>query len=60
MALLDYDNDGRLDLFFTNGAKLEESMTGGKSPDKTIQHSGTGFTGRPVPERSKTSPRRQA
>ena len=35
VALLDYDNDGRLDLFFTNGAKLEESMTGGKSPDKT-------------------------
>jgi hypothetical protein len=35
VALLDYDNDGRLDVFFTNGAKLEESMTGGKSPDKT-------------------------
>ena len=35
VALLDYDNDGRLDVFFTNGAKLEESMIGGKSPDKT-------------------------
>jgi len=35
VALLDYDNDGRLDVFFTNGAKLEESMTEGKSPDKT-------------------------
>jgi hypothetical protein len=35
VALLDYDNDGRLDVFFTNGAKLEESMTGGKSPDKS-------------------------
>jgi enediyne biosynthesis protein E4 len=34
VALLDYDNDGRLDVFFTNGAKLEESMTDGKSPDK--------------------------
>jgi enediyne biosynthesis protein E4 len=35
VALLDYDNDGRLDVFFTNGAKLEESMTEGRSPDKT-------------------------
>jgi hypothetical protein len=35
VALLDYDNDGRLDVFFTNGARLEESMAGGKSPDKT-------------------------
>jgi hypothetical protein len=35
VALLDYDNDGRLDLFFTNGAKLEESMAEGTSPDKT-------------------------
>ena len=35
VALLDYDNDGRLDVFFTNGAKLDESMAEGKSPDKT-------------------------
>ena len=26
VALLDYDNDGRLDVFFTNGAKLEDPM----------------------------------
>ena len=26
VALLDYDNDGRLDVFFTNGAKLDDPM----------------------------------
>ena len=35
VALLDYDNDGRLDVFFTNGAKLEDAMPRGKSPDKS-------------------------
>ena len=30
VALLDYDNDGRLDVFFTNGARLEESMGEGR------------------------------
>src|SRR5438270_4467316 len=34
IALLDYDNDGRLDLFFTNGARLEDPMPKGASPDK--------------------------
>jgi len=35
VALLDYDNDGRLDAFFTNGAKLEDPMPRGKAPDKS-------------------------
>ena len=35
VALFDYDNDGRLDLFFTNGARLEDPMPDGKSPDKS-------------------------
>jgi hypothetical protein len=35
VALLDIDNDGRLDVFFTNGARLEESMGAGKAPDKS-------------------------
>ena len=35
VALLDYDNDGRLDLFFTNGAKIDETMPNGKGPDKS-------------------------
>jgi hypothetical protein len=35
VALLDYDNDGRLDVFFTNGAKLEDPMPAGRAPDKS-------------------------
>jgi enediyne biosynthesis protein E4 len=35
VALFDYDDDGRLDIFFTNGARLEDSMPEGKSPDKS-------------------------
>ena len=34
VALLDYDNDGRLDIFFTNGAKIDDPMPNGKLPDK--------------------------
>ncbi|HEY7575309.1 MAG TPA: VCBS repeat-containing protein, partial [Thermoanaerobaculia bacterium] len=35
VALLDFDNDGRLDVFFTNGAKLEDPMPPGKAADKS-------------------------
>ncbi len=35
VALLDYDNDGRLDIFFTNGARLADPMAPGALPDKT-------------------------
>jgi len=35
VALLDYDNDGRLDIFLTNGAKIEDPMPPGKLPDKS-------------------------
>src|SRR6266567_8236127 len=35
VALLDYDNDGRLDVFFTNGAKIDDPMPEGKLPDKS-------------------------
>ena len=35
IALFDYDNDGRLDIFLTNGAKLEDPMPPGKAPDKS-------------------------
>jgi enediyne biosynthesis protein E4 len=34
VALLDYDNDGRLDVFLTNGAKIDDAMPDGKLPDK--------------------------
>ena len=35
VALLDYDNDGRLDVFFTNGALIDDPMPEGKLPDKS-------------------------
>lgn len=34
VALFDFNNDGRLDLFFTNGAKIDEEMTSKREPDK--------------------------
>jgi hypothetical protein len=34
VAMFDFDNDGRLDLFFTNGAKLQDPMPKGAMPDK--------------------------
>ena len=38
VAILDYDNDGRMDLFFTNGALLKDPMTGA-IPDKSAAQS---------------------
>jgi hypothetical protein len=35
VAVLDYDNDGRMDVFFTNGAKIDDPMPEGKLPDKS-------------------------
>jgi hypothetical protein len=35
VALLDYDNDGRLDVFFTNGARIDDPQPTGKEPDKS-------------------------
>jgi len=35
VAVLDYDNDGRLDVFFTNGARIDDPMPHGKAPDKS-------------------------
>lgn len=35
VALLDYDGDGWLDVFFTNGAKLKEPQPDNEPPDKT-------------------------
>ncbi|HEY6118845.1 MAG TPA: VCBS repeat-containing protein, partial [Pyrinomonadaceae bacterium] len=34
VAMLDYDNDGRMDLFFTNGAALKDPMPKAELPDK--------------------------
>ena len=35
VALFDYDNDGRLDLFLVNGAPIRESMQKGEIPQKS-------------------------
>lgn len=35
VAIFDFDNDGRMDLFFTNGAALKDRMSKGDLPDKT-------------------------
>ena len=35
VALFDYDNDGRLDVFFTNGARIDDPMAHGARPDKS-------------------------
>jgi hypothetical protein len=35
VAMLDVDNDGRLDLFFTNGARIDDPQPSGKRPDKS-------------------------
>ena len=37
VAMFDYDNDGWLDLFFVNGARLQDPMPHGASPDKSDQ-----------------------
>ena len=35
VAIFDYDRDGYMDLFFVNGAKLEDPMPAGNSADKS-------------------------
>src|ERR1043166_3664810 len=35
VAIFDFNNDGRMDLFFTNGAALREDMSNDTLPDKT-------------------------
>jgi enediyne biosynthesis protein E4 len=34
VGMFDYDNDGRMDLFFTNGASLKDPMPKSEAPDK--------------------------
>jgi hypothetical protein len=35
VAMFDYDNDGWLDMFFVNGARIEDPMPRGAAPDKS-------------------------
>ncbi len=37
VALIDFDNDGRLDIYFTNGAEILDPMPKGKALEKTSQ-----------------------
>jgi hypothetical protein len=39
VALFDYDNDGWLDIFFTNGAELSDPMAPGARPQKIERYS---------------------
>ncbi len=34
VAVFDYDNDGRLDIFLANGARIEDPMPKGAIPQK--------------------------
>src|SRR5260370_9371306 len=36
LALFDYDNDGRLDVFFANGPRLDDPPPKGATPNKDI------------------------
>src|SRR6185369_15257908 len=36
VAIFDFDNDGLMDLFFTNGAALKEKMSKDERPDKSL------------------------
>lgn len=35
VAVFDFDNDGDLDIFFTNGARIDDPMSPGARPDKS-------------------------
>lgn len=35
VAVFDYDHDGRLDIFFVNGARIDDPMPAGKKPEKS-------------------------
>jgi len=45
VALFDFDNDGDLDIFFTNGARIDDPMLAGAKPDKSDRKSGIAFIG---------------
>jgi hypothetical protein len=60
VALFDYDNDGRLDIFFVNGAPLTDPMAKGTIPQKTGPSTGIVFSIKRTMAPSKTLLRRPA
>ena len=54
VALLDYDNDGRLDIFFANGAPLTDPTAPGTIPRKAGPKTGIGSTIKRMTEPLKT------
>jgi hypothetical protein len=44
VALFDYDNDGRLDIFFANGARIDDPTPKGTIPQKMARSIGIVFT----------------
>ncbi len=65
VALFDYDNDGRLDIFFTNGAHLDDPQPARQAPGQIRSAvSGTACIARttagPATAHSATSPRKPA
>jgi len=60
VALFDYDNDGRLDIFVVNGAPLNDPTPVGSIPQKTGQNIATGSSIKKRMELSRTPLKRQA
>jgi len=44
VALFDYDNDGRLDVFVVNGAPLNDPRPRGRSRERRVPSIGIAFT----------------
>ena len=60
VALFDYDNDGRLDIFFANGAPLSDPTAPGTIPQKAGRKDWNRLTTKSKMEPLKTLPRKRA
>jgi hypothetical protein len=60
VALFDYDNDGRLDIFFANGARIDDPTPKGTIPQKDGRNIGIAFTTKNQTALLRMSPKRLA